>query len=54
MTMTGINRLKEHAVQLARQDVTEKIEELRNTGGYTDEAGRGHLKANVLAKLKRH
>ena len=49
----GISALKEHAVQLARQDTTEKVEALSCTGDEAGEADRTHPKSNLLAKLKR-
>ena len=51
---SGCMRLRDHAVMLARQQITEEVETMRDTAVTESDAGTAHRRKNsILAKLKR-
>ena len=50
---SGFTQLKDHAVTLARKQVTEEVEALREASKSESEAAVAHRKSGILAKLKR-
>ena len=47
----GMNDLRNHSIQLARQSITDNIEELREASGDECESAKAHVKSNIVSKL---